>query len=85
VTLLPTTVDVLSRCGELPALMLADHIPGPSDRPGAPLDCEWCTEARGVPVSWPCELRSLALDAFVAQRRVPAGALVVPLRDGQGT
>jgi hypothetical protein len=77
---LPTEAAVLARCGELPRLMMADHIPAVDDQT-VPL-CEWCTEARAEPVRWPCELRVLAVDAFIMQRRIPDGVLVLPLVDG---
>jgi hypothetical protein len=78
---LPTSPEVLARCGDLPRIMLEDHIPGCQDAPGPP-HCEWCTAARGEPVRWPCEPRVLATDAFIRQRRIPDGVLVLPLIDG---
>jgi hypothetical protein len=81
VTHLPTRPEVLARCGELPRLMLDDHIPAAGGTGGPPL-CEWCTAAEREPVRWPCGPRVLATDAFIRQRRIPDGVLVLPLVDG---
>lgn len=62
---------VLAQCGDMPRRMLETHIPDGRGR------CESCTEAECAPIRWPCPIRSLALDAFVLQRRIPQGALVI--------
>ncbi len=69
-------VIVLSECGDLPRRMLETHIPV---REAGGLYCESCTADERVP--WPCRVRSLALDAFVLQREIPSGAVVVEGRD----
>jgi hypothetical protein len=56
----------------MPRRLLETHVPD-ADR-----HCLACTDADCEPVSWPCPIRSLALDAFVMQRRIPPGAVVVP-------
>jgi hypothetical protein len=81
VTDLPTTAERLARCGDLPRIMLEDHIPAAGSTPGPPY-CEWCTTMQAEPVRWPCELRVLATDAFILQRQIPAGVLALPLVDG---